>query len=350
MKRILIMAGLLSGFVFAWHRLDQIPLYVVGQPTSSGRIRENKEEPFFNTLSASAGLPLRVDYKPFDLTGFKDTYQLKMLQDGVIDMASLRFTQNSVLEPGLQGIDLLGVISGPKDARAIMTAYSGVLDQYIQSKFNSKLLGIWTFGPQEFFCNRPVKKLSDIKGLNVRVASPALSTFVSHFGARPVIVPFEETRAALSRGLLDCAITSAASANFAGWPQFAKYNFPIITQTGVNGYVISLKKWNRLSPLQQKKLQKAFDASIDEVWRFSDVLRRDAASCNSGGTCKFGTPYQGERMNVTPGDIQLFRRIISEKVLPEWARRCEKIHTGCEKTWRQAFSVYWHGRKEAGTQ
>ena len=350
MKRILLMAGLLSAFAVAWQRLDQIPLLVLGQPTSSGRIQQQKEAPFFNALGKKTGLPLRVDYRPVNLTGFKDTYQLNMLKDGIVDVASLRFTQNSSLEPALQGIDLLGIISGPKDARPIMTAYSSVLDGYLQSKFNAKLLGLWTFGPQEFFCNRPVKKLLDIKGLNVRVASPALSTFVSHLGGRPVIVPFEETKSALASGLLDCAITSAASANFAGWPQFAKYNFPIVIQTGVNGYVISLKKWNHLSRQQQHLLRKAFDAYVEEIWRFSEVLKSDAVSCNSGGVCKFATPYQGESVRVNSDDIQLSHKLIVDNVLPEWIRRCEKIHPGCGKTWHKTFAAYWHGRKDLRSQ
>ena len=349
MKRILFMGGLLSAFVFAWQRLDEVPLLVLGQPTASG-IQRQKEAPFFNTLRAKTGLPLRVDYRPVNSTGFKDTYQLNMLKDGIVDLVSLRFTQNSSLEPALQGMDLLGIISGPKDAWPIMTAYSSVLDEYLQSKFNVKLLGIWTFGPQEFFCNRPVKKLLDIKGLNVRVASPALSTFVSHLGARPVIVPFEEAKASLASGLLDCAITSAASANFAGWPQFAKYNFPITTQTGVNGYVISLKKWKQLSRQQQHVLQKAFDAHVEKIWQFSEVLRADAVSCNSGGSCKFGTPYQGETVRVAPGDIQLSRELIIGKVFPEWSRRCEKVHPGCRNAWNKTFSTYWHGRKDVPSQ
>jgi len=350
MKRILFMGGLLSAFVFAWQRFEEIPLLVVGQPASSGRIQSQKEEPFFHDLSVKTGLPLRVDYRPVDSTGFKDTYQLQMLKNDVIDLASLRFTQNSTLEPGLQGMDLLGIISGPKDARSIMTSYSGILDQYLQANFNSKLLGIWTFGPQELFCNRPIKKLLDVKGLNVRVASPALSTFVSRLGGRPVIVPFEETKASLASGLLDCAITSAASANFAGWPQFAKYNFPIATQTGVNGYVISLKKWNRFSSRERINLQKTFDAYIDEVWRTSETLSADAASCNSGGACKFGTPYDGERVAVSSADLRLFRKIIYANVFPEWSRRCEKIHPGCRNAWNKTFSTYWHGRKDVPSQ
>jgi len=335
------MAGLLSAFVVAWQFFDEIPLVVIGQPTASGRIQKDKEEPFFRTLRAKTAMPFRIDYRPVDTTGLKDTYALKILKQGKVDLVSLRFTQNSSTEPSLQGIDLLGIMVSPKDSMRIMIAYSKQLDQYLQSKYNAKLLGVWTFGPQELFCRRPVNKLLDIKGRNVRVASEALNTFIWRLGGRPVVIPFEETNEALKSGLLDCAITSSASANFSGWPQHAKYNFPLPFQTGLNGYVISLSKWNRLSRERQRKLQSVFDDHVKDVWRFSEVIMKDAIKCNTGASCKSGTSFQGERARVSSSDTQLFRQMVNEHVLPQWGLRCEKVHPGCIKAWSQTFSSYW---------
>ena len=40
-------------------------------------------------------------------------------------------------------------------ARKVITAYAPAVDRNLQQKFNAKLLGVWSFGPQEFFCNKP---------------------------------------------------------------------------------------------------------------------------------------------------------------------------------------------------
>lgn len=340
MKRLLLMTCLASAFVYAWLQLEEIPLYVVGQPSSTGQLQKAYEAPFFRALKKTTQIPFRTTYKPLDTIGLKDTYQLQMLKNGTIDLASLRFTQNSGAEPSLQGIDLLGLITDFDDAEKVIKAYASTVDQYLQSTFNTKLLGIWTFGPQEIFCNRPIKALADMKGRKVRVPSPAISTFISELGATPAVISFDETERALSIGLVDCAITSAASANFAGWPKYAQYNFPIAVQFGLNGYTISLKKWNSLSPQQQNKLQSTFDNYLGALWQISKDLKIDASMCNIGGDCKHGTRYQGASAKVSDQDIKLSHQIMISKVLPEWGQRCEKAHPGCVAIWKEKLSPY----------
>ena len=347
MKRLQLMASLVAAFVYAWQQLDEIPLLVVGQPTTTGTLQQAREAPFFDTLAKTTQIPFRTTYKPLDSIGLKDNYQLQMLKNGKFDLASLRFTQNSSDEPSLQGIDLFGMISDYHDAEQAIAAYASTVDHYLQTKFNTKLLGIWTFGPQEIFCKRPIKALNDMKGLQVRLPSPAVSTFISELGATPAVISFDETKNALDIGLVDCAITSAASANFAGWPKYAKYNYPIATQFGLNGYAISLRKWNALSRQQQSKLQSTFD-NLRALWQFSKDLQIDASKCNTGGHCKYGTQYQGASASVSAKDIRLSRQIMIRTVLPEWGKRYEKVHPGCLATWQEKLASYLDDWKEKG--
>ena len=41
------------------------------------------------------GIPFKVEYRTIDAIGFKDNRQLALMKDGVFDMVSLRFLQNS---------------------------------------------------------------------------------------------------------------------------------------------------------------------------------------------------------------------------------------------------------------
>jgi len=346
MKRLFFLILILSTFVYFWKQFDEIPLFVIGQPSSTGTIQQKREAPFFNELRAKTHIPFRVTYRPLESVGFKDTHQLLMLKEGTIDLASLRFMQNSEKEPSLQGIDLSGMITDYNSAQKVITAYGGTVDHYLQTRFNAKLLGFWTFGPQEIFCNRPINKLTDIKGLKVRAGSSALSTYITELGATPVVISFDETKNALSLGLVDCAITSAASANFAGWPKYANYNFSIPAQFGLNGYAISLKKWNSLSQQQQRILQKSFDSYLQELWQFTKVIQIDASTCNAGAPCKFGTPYKVHSSRPSTKDIQLSHLILMTKVLPECCKKFETNHPGCQHTWEEKLSAIINNFKD----
>lgn len=340
MKRLLLMLAIAVAFIYAWRSFDEIPLVVIGQPSSTGFLQKQKEQPFFEGLRAQTGIPFAVKYKPLESVGFKDTHQLQMLKEGLFDLVSLRFVQNSDAEPGLLGLDLVGLSSSYADARKVTTAYSSTVDRYLRERFHAKLLGVWTFGPQEFFCRKPVRRLEDVKGLRVRVGSRSIAVFISALQGSSAVIPFDDTKNALAIGLIDCAVSSAASANAAGWPEVAKFNYPLAIQFGLNGYAISLKKWNALSAKQQSDLTAAFEAYITDLWQFTLDTQIDASSCNTGGPCKLGHAYRMETSQPQPGDLQRLTTILNKTVLPDWGEQCDKVHPGCLREWQD--KVYGH--------
>ena len=335
MNRWLLFLGIAILFAGSWVMFAEIPLLVVGQPVSTGLLQHAKEEPFFAGLADATGLPLKVTYQPLNTIGLKDTHQLQMLKDGLFDLVSLRFIQNSEAEPSLQGIDLVGLYADYDTARRVVQHYAGTVDRYLRETFDTKLLGVWTFGPQVFFCRVPLQGIEDLAGLKVRVASPSMATLIAALGGTPAIIPFDDTKNALAIGLVDCAITSAASANFAGWTEHTHFYFPLAVHFGLNGYDIALKKWNQLSPKEQEILQRAFDAYVEDLWRFSQETHQDASDCIIGHPCRNGNPYQLMLVEPSPEDISVVKEISQTRVLPEWAEKCEKVHPGCQQEWEE---------------
>lgn len=333
MKRLLLLLGIILAFSIAWVSFREIPLLVIGQPTSTGLMQNSKEEPFFRNLRSATGLPVKVTYSPLDSVGFKDTYQLAMLKDGLFDLVSLRFIQNSDAEPGLFGIDPVGMSSDWATARKMVRNYSATVDRHLQDTFGAKLLGVWTFGPQVFFCRKPIRGVADLRGMKVRVAGQFMAKMIQALGATPAVIPFDDTKNALAIGLIDCAITSGASGNFAGWPEHTRYYFPLAAQFGLNGYAISLRKWKRFSRQEQETLQAAFDEYIEGLWQFSQELERDVANCNTGLTCRDGTPYRMVLVTPSAEDVQTLKEITRTRLLPEWFKKCEDVHPGCRSEW-----------------
>lgn len=323
MRRLVAALGITSSFLIAWFALEEIPLVVLGQPTPVGEVRAALEEPFFRTLNDKSGIKFRIKYIPLDKAGYRDTHQLQLLKEEKVDIVSLRFAQNSQEEPSLQGIDMAGLIDNFEEASEVSAAYSGAVGKQFRLRFRAKLLGIWTFGPQEIFCNKPVRRLEDLRGLRVRTSSQQMSSFIVELGAKPAVIDFSETITALKDGLVDCGINSKASASYAGWPKYAKFNYPFAIQFGLNGYAITLKKWDSLTRDQQSKLQQAFDEHVQSIWRLSKDLSDDSDQ------------FQGSESPVYRLDRALARQIMEKKLLPNWENECKAVQPSCRIEWNK---------------
>jgi TRAP-type C4-dicarboxylate transport system substrate-binding protein len=336
--RLVILSIILGGFAYAWNAVDVITLKVVGQPSMSGPIQKNLEQPFFESLKEKTGLPIKVDYRTVDELGFKDNYQLTMLKSGTFDIVSLRFLQNVQEEPSISGVDLLGLNPDYQTAREVVEAYGPIIDENLQQRFDAKLLGLWTFGPQVIFCNKPIYRLSDLKGVRVRVGSSIYDELIKSQGGIPVVIAFDQVLAALSTKMVDCAISSQTSAYSAKWPDHLTHVYPIVTQMGINGIAISLDKWNRFSESQKQQLQSALNAYLDQVWTYSKQLNNQSFDCLQGkGDCSLGVNYKLIYSPVTEDDKRFMQKFALERSYLSWATSCNKLEPNCSLRWKAAI-------------
>ena len=333
MKRIIAAIVIFIGFVTAWQMLSVVKIKVVGQPSSTGLIARQLEQPFFATLQKNTGIPIEVDFKTLDKLGFEDTYELYMMKDGVFDLVSLRLIQNTQHEITLKGLDLVGLNLDFAKARTLAYAYLPVVDKHLQEKFHVKLLGFWSFGPQVLFCSKEISRLSDFKKIKIRVASAEMAQFVASLGAIPAVISFDETKNALQNHIVDCAISSATSASAAGWLEFTKYYLPVAFNNGINAYAIWLSKWNLLSDKQQEILQAAFDKHIDNIWQYSQKLRKDTEDCIMAKDACKGKKYEIIKVEL-PGDDQAYiNNKFKNTSFKKWAESCNQEYPNCEKEW-----------------
>jgi len=315
---------------------EKLKLKVIGQPLATGMIQKNKEQPFFEALAQKSGLPIEIEYKPVDTIGIKDIDTLRVMKSGLFEMASLRFAVISRDEPALIGLDFVGLNPDYKTGRAVANAYGGVIDQRLQQQFGVKLLGIWPFGPQVFFCKKPIAGLADLKGLKVRVYDQNLAKFVQSIGGTPVPIAFAETHQSLSLGVVDCAVTGPSSANSAGWPEVSTHYLPIGVQIGLQGYGITLPAWNKLKPDQQAKMKAAFDALVEDLWKYSEELFVDASNCNVGKEpCTTGKKFKLVNVPVSRTDLDILKTAARDISYPAWAELCDKSYPGCSALWKK---------------
>ena len=313
---------------------ETIGLKVLGQPLATGLIQKNKEQPFFENFAERTGIDAEATYTTVDVTGIKDTEQLRLLKSGLFDIVSLRMSQVSRDEPTILGLDLVGLNPTYAAARETTDEFEATVDERLQAQFDTKLLGIWPFGPQVLFCGPEIGGLKDLAGKKVRVYDQNLANFIASVGGTPVPLSFSDVHQSLARGVVDCAVTGPSSANSAGWPEVTNYVLPIAFQVALNGYGINLDTWNGLSGEDQDKLERAFDGLTEEIWTYSEHLFEDAMRCNVGEQpCETVTSYDLTEVPVSDADLKLLEDAVKDISYPTWAEVCDAANPACSKAW-----------------
>lgn len=340
LKRTALITTISTALMASSAQAAPLSLKVLGQPAGSGLIAQNKEQPFFETLSEHSGLDVAVQYIPVDVAGIPDTDGLRVLNSGLFDIVSLRGPQVSRDEPSILGLDLIGLNTSFEAGRDNVMAFYDYVDSRLQERFNAKLLGVWPAGPQVIFSSDEITGLDDLQGLRVRVGDQSAANFVGELGATGISMPFGDVQQALSRGVVDCAITGPASANSGGWPEATSTVLPIALQLAINGYAINMNTWNRLTTEQQTQLEEAVATLSDDIWEYSEALYEDAMRCNAGETpCEFGTSYSLTEVAVSETDLATVTAAVEEVSLPLWASQCNAVVADCEAAWRDTVGA-----------
>ena len=307
---------------------------IAGNFSSNTKHVDTIEKPFFTSLPKSLGVPIAINYNAMDVVNVQAADALRLLRSGTFDVMSVQIGMASRDDPFFEGLDLIGVSTNMKDLRQAVDAYRDVFDQRLQTRFKAKVLTLWPFGPQVFYCNKPIKSVDDIKGLKVRSFTPSMAALIQHLGGTPVTLQFSEVYPALQRGVADCGVTSPTSGNTGKWPEVTSFFLPLSVSGSVQGHFMNLDYWNKFSPEEQKKLLAEFKKMEDQMWELADRVNADAMNCNVGKEpCKEGVKFAMNLVPVTATDEAKIKAAVSATVLPLWKQTCNKVDPKCSETW-----------------
>lgn len=335
MNRFLTTAALLLS-ITAPAMAETLEFKVLGQPVSTGKLLDELEQPFFENFAEETGLDATAAFSPVDTTGIKDLEGLRISKAGLFDIVSLRFSPISRDAPIALGLDLVGQNAGYEAARESVDLFLPNVEKVFADQFDTKLLGVWPFGPQILFCKPEITSLSDLKGNKVRVFDQSLANFIASVGGTPVPMPFPEVQQALQRGVIDCAITGPSSANSAGWPEGATTTMPLGFSAAFNGYGMNMARWNALSAEEQEKIQAAFTRLTDKIWVRSEELYDEALRCNAGQTpCENLTSYDLKIVEPNEADMASVNKALQEISFSAWKDVCDAATPGCSDMWME---------------
>lgn len=336
MKKQLLLSTI-AGFALAFsagaHAVDPTSMRIAGNFSSNKNHIDLIERPFFTNLPKIVGTPMAINYNPMDAVGVQAADALRLLRSGTFDVMSVQIGMASRDDPFFEGVDLIGVSTNMADLRKAVDAYRQAFDERLQRRFNAKVMTLWPFGPQVFYCNKPIKTVDDMKGLKVRSFTPSMAALIQSLGATPVSLQFSEVYPALQRGVADCGVTSPTSGNSGKWPEVTTHFLPLSVSGSVQGHFMNLDYWKKLSPEAQAKMLAAFRNMEDQMWQLAERANADAMSCNVGGDCKDGTKFKMTLVKVSPEDEKKIKNAVSAVVLPLWKNSCNKVDPKCAETW-----------------
>ena len=144
------------------------------------------------------------------------------------------------------------MLSGKRDLNFINTLF----DKFLNTEFGEvKVLWPGLLGFPELHTKKPVSRLEDLKGLQIRCPPGPLLQAMEKLGATPVQIPSPEVYNALDRGIADGCVIPWEGALAFKFYEVVKNHTAIDIACGINVTAMNLKKWNSLPPDIQKIFQ-----------------------------------------------------------------------------------------------
>lgn len=293
-------------------------------------------------IEAATAAGFTVSRNEFQVLGLNLADALRMTSSGVFQVATAQIGSVSKDDPFLEGIDLIGVSTNMTELKTAVDAYRDAFNARLEERFGVKALAIWPFGPQVFFCNKPMDGLDSLKGLKVRSFTASMSELLTDIGATPVTLSFPEVYPALQRGVAACGVTSPTSANTGKWPEVTSHIYPLSVSGSVQAHLVNLKWFNSLSAEKQAELTKVMSDLEAQLWDLATTTNDVALTCTTGGDCPAGgiyTKYDLTLVPVSEADKTRVTEIAAAKILPEWAARCTAVFADCAKVWNKTIGA-----------
>lgn len=148
---------------------------------------------------------------------------------------------------------------------ASRVAWEGIQEFNPKEVQDTKLLMVLTTGPGDLFTKKPVRKLEDLKGMEIRATGLSAKT-LECVGATPIAMPQSDAYDALSKGMVKGNLGPIEVLQ--GWKQaeVTKYitKSPFLYNT-LFFVTMNKDKWDSLSPENQKVVEEVTAKFFDEV-------------------------------------------------------------------------------------
>lgn len=162
---------------------------------------------------------------------------------GIADIGNFAMSYQPGRFPVSEAVDLP---FGFTSSRVASLVLYDLIEKYKPREFDKvKVLTVFTCPPTNFMTKAPVKRLADLKGMELRVAGTSAEV-AKRLGAVPVAMPQSETPEAIQKGIVKGMISSLEilqDLKFASYTPYATIaNLPVVSFA----VVMNKARWNSL--------------------------------------------------------------------------------------------------------
>jgi len=186
------------------------------------------------------------------------------VKEGVTDIGLSCFSYTRGQFPVLEVFELPGIVYNDSTA-ATKVAWEGIQQLNPEEVQDTKLMMVFTTGPGNLFTKKPVKKLDDLKGMEIRATGLSAATLTA-LGASPVAMPQAEAYEALSKGVVKGNL--GPTEILKGWKQAEVTDYITMTPFLYNTlffFTMNTDKWNGISEKDQQSILEINQRFFDEV-------------------------------------------------------------------------------------
>lgn len=258
-------------FKFLGHVLGSVALasaLLSGASGASAQVKLEVSLPWgpneFHTLNAAAFSKrvaeetkgaVQMAIRPGGELGVKANETIRAVADGVVPMAEFSLFQNASRGQAL-AVETLPFLVSDYEQLAVLHKSFRPIWEGILEKNNQKALYIVPWPKQFFFTKKPINAIDDLKGMKMRTLDRLTTDWINRLGMTPVQLTNPEILQALGSGMLEGVPTSAGTAVSQKYWDLLKYAYETNHIWASNAMVINKDAWNKLSPENQKTIER----------------------------------------------------------------------------------------------
>jgi len=179
-------------------------------------------------------------------------------------------------------------------------------------KWNCRPTAFGMWAGQSWYSNKPIRKVSDFKGLKFRTHSLALTRFVNAMGGSAVSLPISEVYTALQRGVIDATTGSHAPMKSSKHYEVVKYIDMWPTMLGCYAFFVNSDALNALPEDVRDAVMSEFGKIDSEMPLAEFKNEKEALDWLQGQGLKVIYP--------DPGEYEKAVKIARDQVWTQWLK------------------------------
>jgi TRAP-type C4-dicarboxylate transport system substrate-binding protein len=274
-----------------------------------GNITANVLTPFAKAATAGSGGTLQIDMFAGGTLGRNPTQQLKLVTDGIADIAwvVLPYTPGRFDDTEVVGLPFVSTTSTEASLALHRLYAAGALVGFE----GLKMLAVAATPPVVIHATQPVRSPADLKGKRVRVSGDHLSRVVEALGGAPVQLGGGQIAEGLSRGVVDMTLNNWGFVGDFKVNEVTSQHLDVPLGAVAVGVVMRKDRYDALPPAARAAIDKASGESLarglGQAFDRQDKEVRERVAKSGRNTV---TP-------VGPAELAEWRRLI-EPVNASW--------------------------------